>query len=193
MSKISLTKGCFAQVDDADYEAILALGCWSYARNGYAVHYYTDESGQRKTLFLHRAVYARILGHPILPGLQVDHINRDRLDCRRANLRLATRSQNQANKGLSVNNSSGYKGVNHNQGKYEARIRYADTRLNLGRFADPLTAAQHYDCASRLLYQDFAGVNFPHQTTPPDVVERVITVLARYGITPAGVDFVSLF
>ncbi len=182
MSQIPLTKGRFALVDDVDYTALLAVGRWSYARNGYAVRYYTDELGQRKTMFLHRTIYARILGHPIPPELQVDHINRDRLDCRRANLRLATRSQNQANKGKGLNNTSNFKGVSINQGLYEARIRYAGKRIHLGRFADAVTAARHYDCASRLLYQDFAGVNFPHQVTPPDVEGRVRAVLARYGI-----------
>ena len=188
--RIPLTRGQFALVDDADYVAILALGRWSFARNRYAVHYYIDDLGRHKTLFLHRAVYARILGHPIPPGLQVDHINRNRLDCRRDNLRLATRSQNQANKGRGVNNSSGFKGVSRNRNRYEARIRHAGKRMNLGRFQEAATAALYYDAASRLLNGDFAGCNFPQIVTPSDVEAQVLAVLERHGIPvqPTGVD-----
>ncbi len=52
-----------------------------------------------------------ILGTP--PGLFTDHVNGNQLDNRRENLRVCTPSQNQANKKLSKNNTSGHKGVEH--------------------------------------------------------------------------------
>ena len=106
---ISLTKGAVARVDDADYDLLTAMGNWCLSNKGYAIHY-TRINDQRRVLYMHRI----ILSAP--PDLQVDHINRDRLDNRRENLRFATRSQNQANKGRPINNSSHYKGVSWNKG-----------------------------------------------------------------------------
>ena len=169
MSKIiPLTKGAVARVDDADYTWLVQMGNWCLSNKGYAVHY-TRINGQRKVLYMHRL----IMDAP--PHLQVDHINRDRLDNRRANLRFATRSQNQANKGLQVNNTSRYKGVSWNRGRWEARIRvHNGRRVNLGRFDDPMTAALVYDAASRLFYADFAGCNFPERPTPPEILNYVM-------------------
>jgi hypothetical protein len=183
MPRIPLTKGQSALIDEIDRPALLAIGSWCCNASGYAVHYYTDANDKRKMLNMHRLVMERILGTPIPYDLQVDHISREtagilaRLDNRRANLRLATRSQNQANKGRQANNSSDYKGVSFNHGKWEARIRYAGRRLHLGRFEDPLLAAMMYDAATRLLNQEFAGVNFPEQDTPPSLEDRLREVL----------------
>ena len=93
--KVPLTKGVFATVSDADYHRILAVGSWCLTNTGYAVHWYSDsQTGKRKALYMHRF----IMDAP--PDLQVDHIDRDRLNNTRANLRFATRSQNQGNKGI---------------------------------------------------------------------------------------------
>lgn len=184
MPSIFLTKGQVALVDALDYAALMALGRWCYSNSGYAVCYTHDEQGQRKTLYMHRVIMARMLGQPIPGGLQVDHIQHHlgRLDNRRSNLRLATRSQNQANKGRPVNNSSFYKGVSFNRGKWEARIRFGGQRLNLGRFEAALVAAQTYDAASRLLNGSYAGLNFPQAGTPPQIEAQVRVRLQQRGL-----------
>lgn len=179
--QISLTKGQTTIVDEADYDAIVAIGRWCFSNSGYAVHYYADENGQRKMLYLHRAIMARKLREPIPMNMQVDHENMNRIDNRRFNLRLATRSQNQAHKKIQVNNSSKFKGVTFNSGRWEARIRYQGKRINLGRFSDPLEAAMMYDAASRLLYQDFAGCNFPDESPPPYIENQLQAVLNKRG------------
>jgi hypothetical protein len=187
MPQIPLTKGQFAFVDDCDYDALILLGKWCYSNSGYAVHYCINENGKRQTLYMHRAVMQRILGKPILNGLQVDHISgatlgaAARLDNRRANLRLATRSQNQAHKGRQSNTSC-YKGVNLNAGLWEARIRFQGKRVFLGKYENALAAATMYDAASRHLYQDFAGCNFPDKPTPSYVVEALGRILSRRGL-----------
>ena len=188
MPRIPLTKGQFTWIDEVDHPALLAVGRWCYSAYGYAVHYYTDANDKPKVLYMHRMVMERMLGTPIPHGLQVDHISREsegrlaRVDNRRENLRLATRSQNQANKGRQGNNSSAYKGVSANHGKWEARIKYDGQRLNLGRFDDPALAAMMYDAASRMLNQEFAGLNFPAQITPPSLEVEVRNRLGRYGV-----------
>jgi hypothetical protein len=106
MRQIPLTRGYFALIDDEDFDE-LSRYKWSYC-NGYAVR------GER-----HNGKYVAIpmhgqLMHPTRP-LVVDHINRHSLDNRRANLRLATRSQNAVNAKLSRANSSGVKGVSYHK------------------------------------------------------------------------------
>jgi hypothetical protein len=129
----------------------------------------------------------RTLGQPIPSGLQVDHISgatlgaAARLDNRRANLRLATRSQNQAHKGRQSNTSC-YKGVNLNAGLWEARIRFQGKRVFLGKYEDSLVAATMYDAASRYFYQDFAGCNFPDKPTPSYIAEALGRILAQKGL-----------
>jgi len=188
MSSIPLTKGRQATVDTADYDYLTEIGSWCYSSSGYAVHYSSDEFGKRTVLYMHRIIMERMLGDLIPLGYQVDHISgaadgiAARLDNRRENLRLATRSQNQAHKGLAVNNTSLYKGISWNQGKWEARIKYGQRRLHLGRYTDAQTAATMYDAAARLLYQDFAGCNFSDQPTPPCIEEQLQAILARYGL-----------
>ncbi len=187
MPQIPLTKGQFALVDDCDYEALLALGKWCFSNSGYAVHYCIDDSGKRTTTYMHRAIMQRVLGQPIPGGLQVDHISgatlgaAARLDNHRANLRLATRSQNQAHKGRQSNTTC-YKGVNLNAGLWEARIRFQGKRIFLGKHEDPMTAALTYDAASRYLYRDFAGCNFPATPTPLCIAEALSRILAQKGL-----------
>lgn len=186
MKHILLSNNDYATVDDVDYKTLMAVGKWHSSRGGYAVNYSKDQHGKRKTRYMHRLVMDRILGYPV-GELEVDHVSsiamgRDaRRDNRRENLRLATHSQNQAHKRRGVNNTSSYKGVSLNGNKWEARIRYEGKRINLGRYTDALSAAQIYDAASRYLYKEFAGCNFPNTPTPLHLVKRLKAILTRYG------------
>ena len=56
----------------------------------------------------HRIVWKMVTGEE--PG-EIDHINRDKLDNRFANLRNVSRSVNMRNKGLDANNTSGHKHI----------------------------------------------------------------------------------
>lgn len=66
------------------------------------------------------------------PQEQIDHINKIRLDDRWINLREANFSQNQINKAIQTNNTSGYKGVSWDtaSSKWEVRVN----RVYLGRY-----------------------------------------------------------
>lgn len=91
-----------------------------------------------------------------------DHINRNKLDNRRQNLRISTHKQNMSNRIKQSNNSSGYKGVRflRDCDKWSARIS-KDGRINLGIFRSKIQAARAYDKAALKIYGKFACINFP--------------------------------
>lgn len=85
------------------------------------------------------------------PPFEIDHKDTDSLNDRWANLRPATRCQNEANKGRYRNNKSGFKGVRYQRGRYEASIRRHGVRKVLGYFDSPEAAGNAYfQAASRI-------------------------------------------
>ena len=89
--------------------------------------------------------------------MQVDHIDGDGLNNRRGNLRLATAGQNQHNKGLQRNNTSGFKGVRwrSDKGKWVARIDKDGKRRHLGYFDTVEGAHSAYVAASMAIHGEF--------------------------------------
>ena len=156
---IKLTKGQVAIVDEED--ADLALLNW-YCANGYAVRRTPGDS--RKFERMHRVILERKLGRKLRPGEEVDHINGDKTDNRRENLRLATNAQNCANQGKPKGTySSEYKGVHWNKQnkKWRARIMVDGKLIHLGYFTDEMDAASAYDEAAMEYFGEFAKLNFP--------------------------------
>jgi len=93
--------------------------------------------------------------------MEVDHINGNKSDNRRCNLRLCTHSENQCNSGCQSNNTSGYKGVSwdkHNN-KWRAKICINNKQIHLGLFTDKEEAAQEYNKASLKHHGRFANLN----------------------------------
>jgi hypothetical protein len=72
------------------------------------------------------------------PHFVVDHNNRNRLDCRKSNLRIVSYQQNGFNKGKQSNNTSGYPGVSWNkrQEAWEAYISFNRKKISLGKYLD---------------------------------------------------------
>lgn len=83
----------------------------------------------RYNLYLHRF----IMGNPE-DNIIVDHINRDRLDNRKYNLRFCSLQENNMNKGIQSNNSSGYPGVSYSKNKWRAYIGINGKQIHLGRY-----------------------------------------------------------
>lgn len=96
-------------------------------------------------------------------GQVIDHVNGNPLDCRRANLRVVTKSQNGFNRGRAKHNTSGYKGVYWCKftSRWRAEIRHEKKRVKLGRFDDIEAAARAYDAAAREYHGVYARTNFP--------------------------------
>lgn len=80
------------------------------------------------------------------PVHQVDHRDLNPQNNAFCNLRQATGSQNQGNKGLQRNNSSGHKGVYFHtpSKKYRAVIKVSGKLKNIGSYATPEEAAAAY-------------------------------------------------
>lgn len=78
-------------VDIDDFERVNSLGKWHENDSGYAVRRDVI-GGKKQTLRLHRLV----INCP--EGMVVDHLNGNRLDCRKKNLRICTQKDNANNR-----------------------------------------------------------------------------------------------
>jgi hypothetical protein len=160
MREIPLTKGYVALVDDEDYARCVRIEWRAYVEkraDGSIKNVYAYRRGRGNTLALHRF----ILGVDDRE-IQVDHRDRNGLNCRRGNLRAATESQNQANRGPQRNNTSGFKGVTRRakETKYIAQIKIDGKQRHLGRHVTPQEAACAVDAAAVELFGEFAHLNF---------------------------------
>lgn len=154
---IPLSQGKFAIVDAEDYEWI-SQWHWSVMNRGYAVrsqHIAVINGKQKKkAILMHRL----IANTP--DGMGTDHINGDRLDNRRANLRICTISQNNCNK-KPIIGTSNYKGVcwDSEKKKWKAQISINNHNKVLGRFLSEEDAAKAYDIAATFYYGEYARIN----------------------------------
>jgi HNH endonuclease len=109
-------------------------------------HVRTGE-GQEKA---HRLIWMYHYGS--FPTQHVDHINGDCSDNRIENLREATRSQNQQNRRVNKNSSTGLLGVQRNHKKWKATIRLNNAPIYIGTFDTPEEAHQAYLAKKRELH-----------------------------------------
>lgn len=115
-------------IDTSDYHKVKEY-CWRVDKAGYVVA--NSRNGSNKIIRLHRVIMD-VFDRKIC----VDHKNWNKLDNRKCNLRIATKSQNNINIKRKSNNTTGYTGVCFNKrlGKYNARISKDGHRMFLGYF-----------------------------------------------------------
>jgi hypothetical protein len=158
--KIPLSQGKFAIVDPEDYPC-LAKHKWHLAKSptgSYAVRWQRLKSkNARRRIWMHREIIH------IPDNLVCDHINRNSLDNRKANLRPATVSQNLCNRPKTKSRTrSKHKGLewDRTQRKWKARIQLNNRKIYLGSFTSEIQAAIAYDHAAKKYHREFASLNF---------------------------------
>lgn len=144
--QIELTRGQVATVDDVDADWVLQHN-WQAQRAGRT--WYAKAKIGGRVVKLHRAIAER--AGLTIHGMQVDHVNGDGLDNRRANLRVATATENMRHQTRkAAGKSSHYKGVSWDRraGKWYACINVDGQHVKLGRFDSEIVAAAAYDAAA---------------------------------------------
>jgi hypothetical protein len=144
----------FALISEEDADLVLSKS-W-FLRDGYPstnIH----KNGKRTCVFMHRLIMFGLSENDLL----VDHVDRDRLNNTRENLRVCTNSQNQANRTTPKNNSSGYKGVRwlSKTQKWQAMIKVNNRVHCLGCYRNPKNAARAYNKAALHFFGEFAYLN----------------------------------
>jgi hypothetical protein len=171
MKKIYLTNDLVALVDDRYYQLVNKYNWFPKKDNQtiYARANITNSSGRRSGLTMHRLIM------DAKPGQQVDHINGDGLDNRRANLRFSTQKQNCQNRRPRKNTSSKYKGVSRlvrskgggsrgpkpkGRDGWVATICISGNQKHIGVYDTEIDAAKAYDKEAKKLFGEFAWLNF---------------------------------
>jgi len=146
-------KGLFAVVDESDYYKFSKYS-WYLSAKGYACRR-TEIGGVSKNHYIHRGV----ANTP--DGKITDHIDGDKLNNCRNNLRVCNFSQNMQNRGPSKANKSGYRGVwwRKSRKRWTSNIRVNKKRIWVGAFKNKRDAAEAYNKAAKKYFGKFAFIN----------------------------------
>jgi hypothetical protein len=150
MKCIILKTGQPVSVDD-DIYGLLNQWTWVLHRDGYAVRY-TTSKGKRQTIYMHNVVVG---------AKGIDHIDGNKLNNQRYNLRACTQRQNRFNAAGKRNTTSLYKGVSKKGNVWRAQIAKDGKKHMLGSFPEERWAAYAYDLAAPDLFGEYARLNFP--------------------------------
>lgn len=153
------------EIDDEDAERVSRYTWYvSYVRRKgkFSLKYVRTnirkDNGKQTALYLHRFV----LQHKkINEKDEIDHIDNNRLNNKKSNLRVCSRSENACNCYISAYNTTGFKGVSwkksHN--KYEVQIMFHRKAHWIGLFCTKEEAARAYNEAAKQLHGEFAKLN----------------------------------
>lgn len=151
MKKIKLGKQEVYTLVDTKFHSSLSKIKWHLSR-GYATSW---EKGvyPLKTIFLHRL----IMNCP--KDFFIDHINHNKLDNRKINLRICSFEQNQWNSSIDKRNTTGHKGINKRGEKWGAKIGFNKKRIWLGSFDTKKQAILAYNEAAKKYHGEYAYLN----------------------------------
>lgn len=148
--EIKLTQNKISIIDAEDLDKVMQIK-WHYHNRGYAANKNKD-----KVLLLHRYIL-----NIADKALIVDHINGDKLDNRKENLRVCNKAQNSRNQKRHKDSTNKYKGVWFHKinKKWCARICVNYKELYLGSFITENEAATAYNDAALRYHGEFALLN----------------------------------
>jgi hypothetical protein len=153
--EIELSNGEKALIDEEDY-IFLSEFTWTKTKFGYASTI-KQIKNKKYCLYMHQLVLGKAP-----KGFVIDHINRNRLDNRRKNLRYVTITQNSMNRTSErKRKNSDYKGVfpSCSGKRWKARITFNKKVYNLGSFGTAEEAAEAYNEAAKEFFGEFACLN----------------------------------
>jgi hypothetical protein len=187
-----------------DDEVADVIGCWNWnlSSHGYA-RAYLPKSGKknRKNVLCHRAVIWAVTGQWPAKGMEIDHLNHNKLDNKIANLRVINTSINQRNR-KKQDGASQYKGVGFYKhrpkkpwfGRTHLLINGKDIMIYGLTTSDEAIAGMARDCLCDLI-GGFLLPNFPHMTFKEKWQligegqrNQILYSLTKNGITPKEVE-----
>jgi len=159
--RIKLTRGQYAIVDPEDFERLNQYK-WHCTCYGYACRKVPKKfrKSDERTSLMHKELC------PVPDGKVVDHINRNKLDNRKVNLRPATKQQNCWNaKYKRKTIKTRYSGIhwNKNLQKWQVCLTVKGQRARFGYYADETQAAKKYDEKAKKYRGEYAVLNFPEK------------------------------
>ena len=156
-------------IDDQDLSRIAGYR-WRLSANGYVVAS-AKVAGVWRLIYLHRL----LLGTK--PGYQGDHINHNKLDNRRQNLRLVTPQQNLRNRGRFRRSQSGLTGVSQHGKRFQAYVRVNGRKKHLGTYDTAEQAALVRDAYTRHIDEEHFTRNYPHRLISQETHALISNIL----------------
>jgi hypothetical protein len=148
---IPLTRSRHTLIDAEDFDRI-AVYLWHTSGTGYAK---TDiRNAITNTHFL---MHREVMRCP--DDRVIDHIDGNKLDNRKGNLRICTGAENARSRRKSWKSSSQYKGVKKHQDRWRAYISVNNVDKHIGLYRDEAEAAHAYNRAAMEHYGEFAVIN----------------------------------
>jgi hypothetical protein len=154
--------GQIVQVDNEDYEYI--VNCYDIKINSHGYPYCSPKKKfKHKRMGLFSMTLHKILMNPEETGrkINVDHIDGNKLNNQKSNLRLCSHMENMRNRNGETDGTSQYKGITWNKKlqKWKVRINVNDESIYLGIFKNEICAANCYNHYAKLYHGEFAQLN----------------------------------
>src|SRR3990167_9704478 len=141
----------YVLVDNVDF-VWLNQWKWGSDPHSYAIRNNPEyELGGKRHIRMHRLI------NNTPEGFETDHIDRNPLNNQRTNLRTVTKTQNNINRSLQLNNKSGYRGIywDKKNKKWRASIQINSKMINLGRYHNIQGAWLARKLGERIYFKEF--------------------------------------
>lgn len=192
---ITLSSGHTILFDKTDMDLVLSYS-WEVSHRGYVVRKarHNESKNATRSISMHR----NIMGLQTGGGGMVDHINGNKLDNRRCNLRAANQYTNQWNRGKpNIPTTSRFKGVRwvESDRKWRSAIVLFRKSHSLGQYEREESAALSYEIAAQLIHGEFAKLKILSPTTVKDIptsLENIILLAKVIAITSERIPLLRI-